>query len=159
MASPYPNGLGTVVSSAAKVGWDHRSKPADRLVATNKYLMTSTVGFDSRSSVKPFVKALVRNLEFIHFGSRDSHASTPSGSGEPASHLVSQAHPSGVLARLCPVVTLERSLLGPPRVDMAAPDREPERARLLGKGADPVSARPAPLTPAAAQSPRALLQA
>src|SRR5260370_20771357 len=59
-------------------------------------------------------------IQFIHFGNRDKHGSTPSGPGEPASYLVSQAHLSGVRSRLFPVVVLQLSLLAPPRDDTAS---------------------------------------
>src|SRR5437879_1841502 len=43
MASPYPNALGAVVSSAAKLGLDHRSKPPDRPVAIDNHLISTAV--------------------------------------------------------------------------------------------------------------------
>src|SRR5260370_1709651 len=89
-------------------------------------------------------------IQFIHFGNRDNHGSTPSGPGEPASYLVSQAHLSGVRARLSPVVVLQLWLLAPPRGDTAARDREPGRARLVGTRPDLASALLAPFVPAAA---------
>src|SRR5229473_8026306 len=94
----------------------------------------------------------------IHFGNRDNHASSPSEPGAPASYPVSQAHPLGVRARLCPVVVLQLWLLAPPRVDTAARDREPGRARRVGTRADLASALPAPLISVVARFPGALVR-